>query len=83
MERRDFLVAWIHLLLISLFPWLRPKPEAAQKIAEKLVSNLAPQQQWKFSIIVKGYEVDESWYRVLQENPDLQRELVGSAVQLG
>lgn len=82
MERRDFLVAWIHLLLISLFPWLRPKPELAQAVAEKLVaSNELDMTSFmrkmneryepiegtaKVKFSIRGFEVDNDWYEALQ-----------------
>ena len=41
MDRRDFLIAWIQLLLLTLFPWLRSERGlvAAEEMAESLVAN--------------------------------------------
>jgi len=41
MDRRDFLIAWIQLLLLSLFPWLRSERglAASEEIATTLVAN--------------------------------------------
>jgi hypothetical protein len=37
-DRRDFLTAWIQLLLLALFPWMRVKPEMAEAMASEMVA---------------------------------------------
>lgn len=77
MDRRDFLAAWIQLLLLSIFPWMRPRPEIAQKVAEALVDRrMFKGGEFKISVIVRGYEVDRDWYAMLQENPELKAQLL-------
>ena len=78
MDRRDFLAAWIHILLLSIFPWLRPKPEIAKKIAEELVARRYPFEggEFKITTIVRGYEVDQDWYEALQMNPELREQFL-------
>lgn len=65
LARRDFLVAIIQALLLSLFPWLRQSPkglEVAKVGAENLVAAGATTRSvykmgtFNLSIAVKGYE---------------------------
>lgn len=55
MDRRDFLIAWIQLLLLSLFPWMRSERglEASAGIAEALVANGVTQTE----LLVQGIGV--------------------------
>lgn len=76
MDRRDFLAAWIQLLLLAIFPWMRPRPEIARKVAEELVTRHAFKGgEFKLSIVVRGYEVDNDWFELIRQNPDFMREL--------
>lgn len=72
-DRRNFLALWIQAMLLAIFPSLRPAPAAALKVAEGLVDRMAFKGgQWKLSVIIRGYELDDGWYQALRENPELR-----------
>lgn len=73
-DRRNFLALWFQALLLALFPMLRPKPEAALKVAEGLVDRMVFKGgSFKLSVILRGFEVDEDWYQVLRADPELRK----------
>jgi hypothetical protein len=76
-ERREFLVGWFTLMLWAIFPFLRPRVEETKQIAEQLVDRrVFKGGEFKLSMTIKGFEVDDDWYKVLQASPELRDALI-------
>ena len=73
MGRRDFIVLWLQALLLTLFPWLRTEQgvEAAGRVADEMVPKydraIFKGGEFKISMNLKGYELNDEMYAKLRE----------------
>ena len=73
--RRDLLSMLMYLIAVLLGRVRVPARLASfvEEFKEPLIRAVARQHVFKLTTIIKGFEVSDEWYRVLREDPELQR----------